>query len=570
MTAAATLRRALRLALPPLLPVAIAATLLLYLYPVFQRCAFPLPPPHGSDPRAAFLDAASRHVPFLDGEAPRAPFRLLALGDPQLEGDTSIPNAYLGVVPHLKSAAKHLSSKTKHASLRDRLRRVCHDLVDFYFEDIPNELTSLRKRLDLWGNDLYLAHVYRTMDWWAEPTHVTVLGDLVGSQWIDDAEFSRRGKRFWDRVFKGAERVADDLAAYPADEYDLAGFLDGSDEDLPRWRRRLINVAGNHDIGYAGDLTPARLARFERVFGKASYELRFELPVSDPALNATIFDPETNPDSTRLVPELRIVVANDMNLDTPARSAPLQDETYAFINAVIDTGSAVEFEGHFTVVLTHIPFYKDAGTCVDAPYFDFFPAEEGGGVREQHMLSYDASRGFLEGIYGLSGNPKAAGRGKGRRGIVLNGHDHAGCDTWHFVNQTNGTVGERRWEARRWRDAMGEGIPGREGHPGVREVTVRSMMGDYEGNSGLLSAWFDEEVWEWRAEYAKCRLGPHHGWWVVHVVDLIAVVSVVVLGVMEALGLGRDEEDEETKVKQEKVRQGDTVKGVAAGAKEEK
>ena len=110
---------------------------------------------------------------------------------------------------------RHLSFKTKHASLRARMRQVCHDLVDFYFEDVPNELSSLRKRLDLWGNDFYLAHVYRTMDWWAEPTHVTVLGDLVGSQWISDAEFDRRGRRFWDRVFKGAERVSDELAAYP-------------------------------------------------------------------------------------------------------------------------------------------------------------------------------------------------------------------------------------------------------------------------------------------------------------------------------------------------------------------
>ena len=50
-----------------------------------------------------------------------------------------------------------------------------------------------------------------------------------------------------------------------------------------------------------------------------------------------------------------------MNLDTPARSGRLQDDTYAFINAVIDTGSAVEFEGHFTVVLTHIPLLQGGG-----------------------------------------------------------------------------------------------------------------------------------------------------------------------------------------------------------------
>lgn len=539
MTRAAPLGRALRLFLLVLLPLAIAASTYLYLYPLFHRCAFPLPPPH-ADPDAALLDTASRHVPRLNRTAPRAPFRLLALGDPQLEGDTSIPNKYLGVVPHLRSLYRHLTFRTAHPSLRQRLRRACHDLVDFYFEDIPNELESLRKHVDLLGNDFYLAHVYRTLHWWAQPTHVSVLGDLLGSQWITDGEFERRGHRFWDRVFRGAQRVDDALAAYPAEEYDLAGFLDGSDESFGAWRHRLINVAGNHDIGYAGDLTPERIARFERVFGKVNYELRFELPISDPALNATLYDPETNPSSTRLVPELRLVVFNDMNLDTPAISKPLQDETYRFINDVIKTGSAVEFSGHFTVALTHIPFHKEKGVCVDAPYFDFFPEDEGGGLREQYLLSDSASRAFLEGVYGLNKNPRAAGGGMGRRGIVLNGHDHAGCDTWHFINQTNGTVGARRWEARQWLDAAGEGIPGREGHPGIREITVRSMMGDFEGNAGLLSAWFDEGAWEWRVEYAACELGPHYVWWIVHVVDLVAVIGVVVLGVMGVFGIGGD------------------------------
>lgn len=110
----------------------------------------------------------------------------------------------------------------------------------------------------------------------------------------------------------------------------------------------------------------------------------------------------------------------------------------------------------------------------------------------------------------------------------------------------------------------------------MREITVRSMMGDYEGNAGLLSAWFDEEAWEWRAGYAACRLGPHHGWWVVHVVDLVTVVAIVVLGVMEGLGLGRDEVDEEEakekaakeKAAKEKAVKEKAAKGVAAGVKE--
>lgn len=535
MAVAVALRHGLRL----LVPLALACTVYLYLYPVFNGCAFPVP---SRDPREAFEETKKLHWPYSSGErnatampTKLAPFRLLALGDPQLEGDTSIPTKVYGVLPHLKSIAKHVTFRTSHSSFWERIRMTLHDTVDLYFEDIPNILESIRKRFDLFGNDFYLAHIYRTIHWWTQPTHVTVLGDLVGSQWIDDDEFEKRGLRFWNRTFRGGERLPDELAMYPAKDYDLSGFLDGSEEE-EIWTRRILNVAGNHDIGYAGDLTEELMERFERVFGVANYELRFELPVLDPLANATILDMEKNPESLRLAPELRIVVMNDMNLDTPAKSLPLQDQTYAFINAVISNAHAVEFQGQFTLVLTHIPTYKPKGVCVDGPFFDFHSKDEGGGVKEQYLLSADASKGFYEGIFGVSGNTNAAGEGLGRPGLILNGHDHEGCDTYHYINQTNGTSwSDRSWEITTWSDAEKQGLPGQEKMPGRREITVRSMMGDFGGNAGLLSMWFDHDAWEWRYEYVDCPLGRQHFWWLVHILDLIAVTNVVLLGLVSTL-----------------------------------
>ncbi|KAI0006604.1 hypothetical protein F4779DRAFT_595864 [Xylariaceae sp. FL0662B] len=543
--------RLLRIVLRVLFPLAIASTIVLYLYPVFLGCAFPLPPSGDqTEPTtaAAFQDTILQHV-FASNRA--APFRLLALGDPQIEGDTSIKNYGREPFPHLTEAIRHLSFKTGHPSLRKRLRQTLHDLVDFYFDDIPDAFESTRKRIDLFGNDFYLAHIYRTLRWWTSPTHITVLGDLLGSQWIGNAEFERRSWRFWNRAFKGAERVPDEVAMYPAEEYDLAGYLGGDDGNAAVWRRRIINVAGNHDIGYAGDLTVGRLERFERVFGKAAYELRFELPVTNPAANATILDPETNPGSNRLVPELRIVNVNNMNLDTPALEQSLQDKTYAFVNDVINTATSVEYQGHFTLVLTHIPLYKPEGVCVDAPFFNFHP---GGGVKEQNQLSADASRGFLEGIFGLSGDPNAPGHGRGRRGVVLNGHDHEGCDTYHYINQTAEGDG-RRWQVARWRSAKVDGIPGRPGVPGLREITVRSMMGGHGGNAGLLSVWFDETSWEWKFEFATCALGTQYIWWAVHLCDLIAVVAALAYGILRvaASGGGDVEGQQKSKVPVPKI-----------------
>lgn len=541
-----------------LIPLSLALTAYLYLFPIFGSCAFPLPPKDSAaapanSRHAAFVETAKVHLHSSVGAAanstvfvpsrPIAPFRLLALGDPQLEGDTSVPTEYLGVFPHFKSLVSHVTFQSEHSSLRQRVRQILHDLVDVLLEDTFDALESLRKRLDHVGNDFYLAHIYRSVHWWARPTHVSVLGDLVGSQWIDDNEFYDRAGRFWNRVFRGAERVPDDVAAYPADEYDLTGYLGGGPfNESTAWSRRLINVAGNHDIGYAGDINDERAERFESAFGKVNYELRFELPVTDAALAETVFDSDRKSD--RLVPELRIVVLNDMNLDTPAISTKLQDETYSFINSVINTAAAVEFKGHFTLILTHIPLYKPEGVCVDDPFFDFH--EHDGSLKEQNQLSAAASKGFLEGILGMSGSATAAGRGQGRRGIILNGHDHEGCDTFHYINQT---ADELEWEVKRWRQANAAGIVGRDELPGVREVTVRSMMGGFGGNAGLLSVWFDEAAWEWRAEYATCPLGTQHMWWFVHILDLIVVIGIalyVVVIVLAALGVNVDKTVEQS------------------------
>lgn len=199
MLVAAHLRHGLCL----LVPLAIACTAYLYLYPVFNGCAFPV---ESRDPVQAFDETKKLHWPYDAQEhasARLAPFRLLALGDPQLEGETSVPIAYLGTLPHLKSLAQRLTFQFEHPFLRDRIRMVLHDVIDILLEDIPNIFESLRKRFDLFGNDFYLAHIYRTLHWWSRPTHVTVLGDLLGSQWIENWEFEQRGRRFWNRTFKG-------------------------------------------------------------------------------------------------------------------------------------------------------------------------------------------------------------------------------------------------------------------------------------------------------------------------------------------------------------------------------
>ena len=474
----------LRLVFTTLLCFSLLSTILLYTYPVWKTCSFPR-----------------------QGSGGQAPFRLLALGDPQLEGDSSLIDPDDLAFPSLSSLFSSLiaasSFPEQSYAFRDSIRALAT-------EDIPRYLKNVRKRLDLFGNDYYLAHIYRSLHYFLKPTHVTVLGDLLGSQWVDDEEFGKRAWRFWHRVFKGGQRVDDATMSNISVEWL------GGDES---WASTIINIAGNHDIGYSGDLSKENVDRFQLLFGKANWAIRFQVATGTS---------EASNKNTSTIPELWVIVLNSMNLDTPALHEDLQSETYKFINDVIAASYPVEDRTAATIVLTHIPLHKAAGICIDGPFFEFYGHDEGGGLKEQNHLSSSASKGILEGIYGMSGNPDAPARGLGRSGIILNGHDHEGCDIYHYVAAEDNQDPSGTWNAERWAESSRKS---NRSMPGIREVTVRSMMGDFGGNAGLLSAWFDKILQEWRLEYSTCPLGRQHLWWAVHVLDFATVVIGLIYGI---------------------------------------
>ncbi|KAF3039792.1 hypothetical protein E8E12_009238 [Didymella heteroderae] len=574
-----------------LLPVALLGTTWLYLYPLFHGCAFPTP--------------NESSLPLLDS---RAPFRLLALGDPQLEGDSSLPDPSAPVFPSLQDVGEKL--REVNFDVPDVLD-IVRDAARGAVRDLGVWLEGYRKMVDLWGNDWYLAHIVRSLRWWTEPTHVAVLGDLLGSQWITDGEFDKRAGRYWGTVMRGLERVPDHVTGkseeVESDHYDEPEYVrektwGGRREVLgqdKRWEKRVINIAGNHDIGYAGDIDEKRVERFERAFGSVNWDIWFELPSASSGDNTTTdatLDRDTSTaDPQADGPALRLVILNTMNLDTPAYTESLQQDTYAFMNHIITTSRPVTSKTHATILLTHIPLHKEPGICVDSPYFDYF--DGGHGVREQNMLSPYGSKVVLESIFGLNRDVNAEGKGMGRRGVVVNGHDHEGCDTLHWIRQPGAPTcdagdvdkGDAYWQEDNGRNdtaaesAMPTGLDGEaEGaanhttdtasdatessdsspgspeevdswravrfpprqydvksdqtcthipsSPHLREITLRSMMGDFSGHAGFLSAWFDHErgeEGEWVLEFSSCGVGVQHWWWGVHIVDLILVVALL-------------------------------------------
>lgn len=465
---------------------AVLSVLLLYNYPLVFQCSFP----------------EARSVPAVDAHntsraavsaSQLAPFRLLALGDPQLEGDSSLPNPGDPLFPSVQRLRRRDYSDFSRGfpTVKPTLPSC---LKDFWNDDLPRALWTYRKRLDLFGNDYYLAHVYRTLEWYLKPTHVAVLGDLIGSQWVADEEFERRSWRYWNRVFSRGKRVEDQL---------MNGVRVNATGRDKSWRRRIINIAGNHDIGYAGDITRNRVSRFETTYGKVNWDVTFDYPSTS---------------STSGNSSLRLVMLNDMNLDGPAYDHNIQAETYSFINEqVIGKGSDVDDPTAATLLLTHIPLAKQEGVCVDGPLFEYSQT----GIREQNQLSPRSSQHVLTAIFGMYHDPALPNGGWGRPGIILNGHDHEGCDVYHHHPANSDTIPakEQGWSATRWSEVSGAyQMPA---GPGIREITVRSMMGSYGGNAGLLSAWFDEGAQRWSFAYDTCALGVQHFWWAIHVLALV-------------------------------------------------
>jgi hypothetical protein len=474
--ASMTLSSRLFLLFSLLLPFCIALSTYLYAYPFINGCGF----------------AKS------DGQI--APFRLLALGDPQLEGDTSLP---------YKPTSPPRTLRESVLPVRDGDFRLAveqtRELLRHWTSLLEYELQFFRKQLDLFGNDFYLAQIYHTLDWWLEPTHVTVLGDLLGSQWIHDEEFASRSSRFWQRVFSGAEKVPDErIDPRRSEGYSRRREVLGDKS----WRRWLINIPGNHDIGYAGDINEERMERFEREFGPAHGDVTFTLPQ----------DESTESPS----PSLRILVLNSMNLDGPVSSYDLQLETYNRINDAMGSSEPVGKHLEATVLLTHIPLHKPPGVCFDSPLFTYHD-DDIRGVKEQNLLSGDISRdAILQGIFGFHTSADSEARGMGRDGIILTGHDHEGCDVYHYADRSND-----EWKSWKWEDSNTSSIVADNDVPGVREVTVRSMMGEFGGNAALLTASWDDASRRWKFEVSNCAMGVQHIWWAAHILAIITALTLV-------------------------------------------
>lgn len=364
-------------------------------------------------------------------------------------------------------------------------------------------LTPYIKRLDNYGNDHYLGHIYRTMQARLRPSHVAVMGDQFLSQWIYDTEFYNRTLRFVERLFPQPDKYKQNVVETWArhEDYDWRRFLEDENamdpdhrfnsrayRDVYDWTNlsrhlpnfdmpMFINLTGNHDIGYSGDATWQHMARFHHLFGQNNYVVVYN-------------EGQAN--------EWRLVVLDALTLEGPA----LQDEfvrfTWQFLERLNLTNA--NFRGS-TVLLTHIPFYKREGLCADGPEHKYYVDNDkepykNGLLRSQNHLLYETTQKVFDIVF-----PNAD-----KEGIVLTGHDHVGCDDWY--NYIDG-----EWVASKDR-LEGERAP-------IREIVVRAMMGDFQGQTGIVTGRFDGS---WKFDFHYCSFVVQHWWWASKVSALVALM----------------------------------------------
>lgn len=372
--------------------------------------------------------------------------------------------------------------------------------------------TPYIKQLDNYGNDHYLGHIYQTMKKRLQPNYVAVLGDLFSSQWIGDSEFFNRTKRYVTRLYDQPddhrEYVLNFIKEHDSIDWidylnkkkaitennihDLQfGYSDVYDWNTPNYVKKyaneplFLNVSGNHDIGYSGDATWQHMARYTELFGQDNFWIEYNLN--------TPF-------------AYRIVVLNSLLLEGPALQPEFLEYTWEFLYQLFERN----FKGA-TILLTHVPFYKEEGFCVDGPHNSYYgqDAQESYKVdklRSQNHLSKDVSQRVLSLIF------------NDYPGVILTGHDHEGCETWYNKNYTTS-----EWYATKTKK---ESVA-------IKEITVRAMMGEYGGNSGLLHGKFNEKLENWEFKFNLCPFMVQHIWWAAKVTAILSLLLFSVVFVFD-------------------------------------
>ncbi|KAE9991801.1 hypothetical protein EG327_010902 [Venturia inaequalis] len=238
--------------------------------------------------------------------------------------------------------------------------------------------------LTIWYTDIYLERVYRLMQERLYPDTTIFLGDLFdggrewsvsgGERWDNpDKNFKRNGQAFWVKEYKRFSKIF-------FETFTKTGVEPRTGQKM---RRKIIStLPGNHDLGFGEGVHRPVRNRFHAYFGEGN---RVDVVgnhtfVSIDAVSISAKDPDhgrmnediwgstmeflDNVQATRktaITRELKYQFGGE-NMDTRPRYGHDIVETDQLKAATLPTGKNLEDLSLPTILLSHVPLYRDAGT----------------------------------------------------------------------------------------------------------------------------------------------------------------------------------------------------------------
>jgi ethanolamine phosphate phosphodiesterase len=340
--------------------------------------------------------------------------------------------------------------------------------------------------LTIWYTDVYLKRVYTLMQERLYPDTTIFLGDLFdggrewsvrgGQSWDNpDKEFKRYGEAFWIKEYKR-------FSAIFFETFSQTGVAPREGQTD---RRRLISsLPGNHDLGFANGVHKPVRNRFHAYFGEGNrvdvVGNHSVVSIDGVSLSAKDHTESRNEDIWKptmdfldSVQEARkTAIAEELRYRYGVDGRPRYNhsivETDQLRHDVLPPAKNIEETSFPTILLTHVPLYRDAGTPC-GPLREHWPPSSSSdgkplehddrnaisisaGYQYQNVLSFDLTKDVTTKIGDIQ--------------YAFSGDDHDYCEVVH-----------RRYPS---------------GGGGIREVTAKSLswaMGVRKPGFVVLSLW---------------------------------------------------------------------------------
>ncbi|KAG2391842.1 hypothetical protein C9374_013327 [Naegleria lovaniensis] len=249
--------------------------------------------------------------------------------------------------------------------------------------------------LNNYFNDYYFTLIFQNVHYFLQPDTIYMLGDLFSSQHVSNEEFDVRVERY-NRNFSGLFKWINRLLQLRSGDLKEEEYLQKNVRSETSLRNLpfpyLVNLTGNHDIGYGIEASFFRVQRFIGAFGVQNRK-----------------DIILEKGNKKVI----AVTLNSMVLDGAEDKAEFR-ATWDMVEEVRKMKQSMKDDLE-VVLFIHVPLHKPKGACVDRPYIRWSEGEEKLPI-EQNMLSPRVSQILLDQL-----KPK----------YIFNGHDHFGCKYQH-------------------------------------------------------------------------------------------------------------------------------------------